>query len=347
LTSSTTILSKTIMIPIQLSALLLLLSRPVLSMPLLADQALLCPPPVPGLEMVVDTAEKCMCFYALAASNLDTGDPSTFETVYNDDSVLEFAQAGKYYGADGIAEYLSFIAGGLFIEDFILIGMPLFLDFTGSNSMQCVATIAQRRRLPLNPVYTVDNQDICVDVLNGSTLYYTMTGDPAAPITIQRTNAWLPNALISETLPYINTPATAEFVCDVNVNICKNKSKSTKSSKKKKSTKSSKKMQNCVKKFNEFPPNESGAVNWIDGNSKGCRILHSYFASNNDVHCPHVSFEADADINGLVKCNDSEGVLPTDIFSQRELGLFSYAATTLLGLGESGIDIKMGACPSV
>jgi hypothetical protein len=75
--SSTTILSTTIMILIQLSTLLLFLSRPVLA---------------------------------------NQGDASTFDMVYKDDSVLEFAQVGKYYGADGIAEYLLFVAGAFLFK---------------------------------------------------------------------------------------------------------------------------------------------------------------------------------------------------------------------------------------
>jgi hypothetical protein len=45
---------------------------------------------------------------------------------------------------------------------------------------------------------------------SGSTLHYTMTGEPAAPITIQRTNAWLPNAFLTEIGSFLDTPTTQD-----------------------------------------------------------------------------------------------------------------------------------------
>ena len=170
---------------------------------------------------------------------------------------------------------------------------------TGSTMDQCVATIAERRRTPFNPAFSHDNQDLCVDVVAGSTLYYTMTGNQAAPVAIQKVNAWLPDEFLSGTNPYlVDTPATAEYFCDVIVNSCGKESKSSKKSFKKwKSMKGSKKSKSMkgkkwLKKFNELPNNDStgGLLTYIDGNSKeGCRMLHNYFAKMNPDHCPHIS----------------------------------------------------------
>jgi len=356
--------------------LLLLLSSAIeLVKPALAQIPPCLPPP--GLELVVDTQEKCLCFYALLGSGLDTGDSSTFDAAFTDDTVQEFTQSGTYYGADGIAEYLSYVQSGEegFVKSYTRIGMPLFLDMTGSTLQQCVATTAEKRRFSVNSRFTVDNQEMCIDSVTASTMYYTMTGIPEAPIIVKRINSWLPNEIV--TAPnFAETEAAAEYVCDVLVNSCgmgienESEKKTKKGLKGKKrsyppnqsldpvySQKPNKKFKKqkqperkdiakCLADFNALPVDDSSeTLNYIDGNSRGCRIIHAYFASTNPDHCPHISFEADEDVNGLVKCNKSKLAPLTDIFSEMELGLFMFAST-LLGLGESGIDVQMKACPA-
>mmetsp|Transcript_3826 Transcript_3826/g.6863 ORF Transcript_3826/g.6863 Transcript_3826/m.6863 type:complete len:339 (+) Transcript_3826:89-1105(+) len=311
-------------------------------------------PPIPELAGVVDTFEKCMCFYALLGSGLDLGNSTTFSSAFNDVSVQNFAQTGQYVGVDGISEYLSFVKGGErgFVKDYVLMGQPLFLDMTGSTMEQCVATTAERRRLSFNPLYSQDNQDMCVDVVAGSTLYYTMTRNPEAPVTIQKVNVWFPDELISETFPSVaNTMATSEFVCDTIVNTCGYDTSSKKKAHKKRGkswmkSKSKKAMKECMKTLNSMPSFGSGELSYIDGNTKGCRILHSVFANTNPNHCPHISFEADEDVNGLIKCNESKQTPLTDLFTEQQLGLFKYA-TSVLDLGATGIDIKLEACPEI
>lgn len=312
-----------------------------------------CHPP-PELAGVVDTPEKCICFYALVGSRLDLGNSATFSSVFNDVSVQNFAQTGQYVGVDGISEYLSWVKGGErgFVKDYVLVGQPLFLDMTGSTMQQCVATTAERRQFSFNPLYSQDNQDMCVDAVSGSTLYYTMTGNPDAPITIQKVNVWFPDEIISETFPsFANAMATSEFVCDAIVNTCGYDTSSKKKAHKKRGksrmkSKSSKAMMECMKTLNSMPSVDSGELSYIDGNTKMCRILHSVFANTNRDHCPHISFEADEDVNGLIKCNESKQSPLTDFFTEHELGLFKYASG-LLGLGDTGIDIKLEACPEI
>merc|ERR1711862_399390 len=100
----------------------------------------------------------------------------------------------------------------------------------------------------------------------------------------------------------------------------------------------------CLKKYNRLPLYHTGMdngeeISFIDGNSKGCRALHAYFATTNKDHCPHVSFEAEVDVNGFVKCDKSKKVMPSDLFTPAQLGMFK-AASLILGLGEAGIEIK-------
>jgi len=49
----------------------------------------------------------------------------------------------------------------------------------------------------------------------------------------------------------------------------------------------------CVKQLKEMPIFTDGY--WIDGKDYGCRVLHSVLAKENPRHCPHLSFELQAD----------------------------------------------------
>ena len=76
--------------------------------------------------MKLETYEECLCFYSLIGSGFKRGDSSTYDQVYSDDSVQRIAQVGSYYGVDGIAEYLPFVAGGEFVSTYNEVGMALF-----------------------------------------------------------------------------------------------------------------------------------------------------------------------------------------------------------------------------
>merc|ERR1712161_49318 len=262
-------------------------------------------------------------------------------------------QTGQYFGLDGIAEYLSWVKGGVVVRDFISVGEPLFLDMTGTTMEQCVATTAVKRRMPYNPLYTKDNQEMCVELVVGASLYYTMTGNPVAPITIQKINSWLPDEVISGTFPITDTKATAEFVCDSIVNTCgydgskrrlKGESKSRKAQKKNKNDSNA--MEECMETYNSLPNfDDIGGLSYIDGNTKACRYFHAVFANTNSDHCPHISFDAEEDVNGIVKCNMSKQTPLTALFTDTQLELFSFAATKF-GFGSTGIDISFEACPT-
>mmetsp|Transcript_24729 Transcript_24729/g.44419 ORF Transcript_24729/g.44419 Transcript_24729/m.44419 type:complete len:354 (-) Transcript_24729:63-1124(-) len=326
---------------IQLSTFLLLLGQQQFAV----AEATPCLPP-PGLGNLLDTQEKCNCFYSFAASGIE--DPSNFPSIYAEDSVLEFPQVGKYLH-DGIAEYISFAMAGVFVSDYTRVGDPIFFDFTGSTAEQCVAVIAERGAWNLNTAFTQDNQAVCADVVTGVKFFYTMTGDQASPIIVHKQDVWLPDALVSDVFSlFVDSPAAAEYFCDVNVNTCNNNKKSpkksAKSTKNMRPPKNSKAMENCVKQFNDLPSfSTSGEFTYVDGNTKGCRVVHSFFASTNDVHCPHISFEAEEDIFGLYKCNESAGRAPPDLFTDAELYFFEHVAPGMLELGDA-IEIKMEAC---
>jgi len=58
---------------------------------------------------------------------------------------------------------------------------------------------------------------------------------------------------------------------------------------------------------------------YLDGKTKGCRILHSAFASENSHHCPHISFAPMEDDKARILCQESAGRTASEFFSQYEL----------------------------
>lgn len=204
--------------------------------------------------------------------------------------------------------------------------------------MQCSATIAERRHMKFNSDYT-DNQEVCFAALSGAVINYQMTG--TGTIEVKTIDTYFPDDFIKESQIVLDTEATAEFVCDVHLK-CKHAKKL-----KSKSSKSSQGMKKCLKKFNKLPAfDNANGFTYLDGNSKGCRNLHSSFALTNPDHCPHVSLKAEKDVNGFVKCNESEGLLPTDLFSAETIGMFGAAAGLLL-LGPDEYMKVEGECPAL
>mmetsp|Transcript_7304 Transcript_7304/g.10338 ORF Transcript_7304/g.10338 Transcript_7304/m.10338 type:complete len:339 (+) Transcript_7304:219-1235(+) len=312
-------------------------------------------PPIPELADVVDTLEKCDCFYALIGSKLDFADASTYGEAMNEDTVYHYAQTGTYFGPEGVKEMLSWIDGGEFVKVHELVGNSMILDMTGSTAEQCFITVGERRRVEFNTKYTENNEEVCIESLNGINMYYTMTGNIDRPILISRLDTWCPDGFFrgSHRL-FSSTKATAEYVCDVMLNVCKTgkkKKKSEKIGKKGKKLKLVKgsEMESCIQSYNELPLwHEVGGRANFDGNSKGCRVLHSYWATNRAYHCPHVTLSVtDKDDNGFIRCAESgEGHLDTDYFSQETLDLFRDAGLAM-GLGEESVIIQVGGgCPS-
>jgi hypothetical protein len=66
-------------------------------------------------------------------------------------------------------------------------------------------------------------------------------------------------------------------------------------------------------------PLNTGNLSYFDGNSQGCRALHAAFASRNSAHCAHISFVPESDKNGNIKCQDSSGILISDLFEPQDL----------------------------
>jgi hypothetical protein len=81
----------------------------------------------------------------------------------------------------------------------------------------------------------------------------------------------------------------------------------------------------CVARMSALPittVNERGLVT-MDANSTGCRSIHTNLARESpDMHCPHISYSPQEDINGNIKCSESNNLSPRDFFTEGDLALF-------------------------
>jgi len=298
------------------------------------------------------STDAMVCVQALVASGLDLGSPESFPASIDDNSVLMFTQTGEFVGLDQIQEYVNFVAAGDFITSFSAIGVPStpLFNFYGSTAENCVVTLLEARRLTVNPNYT-GGKTTCLDAPLGAFMQFTpkITNGAVSGMTVKKYYAYLPEDLISEAFDLFDTDATAEYVCNVlEINCADNmmfKDRDLRDMSNIEELRNLKrrKQNSCLKRFEKLPAYE-GKLNYIDGNSKGCRMLHAELAKANDMHCPHVTFEKEPDTNGKVKCSKSKKNQYHDLFQDWQLDFFRLAAIALYGLDPDSLLRISASC---
>jgi len=106
-------------------------------------------------------------------------------------------------------------------------------------------------------------------------------------------------------------------------------------------------IEGCTTRLDALPVSEGDG--YVDGNSKGCRVLHAVFASENSDHCPHLSFEPMTDVNGKIKCQVSANNSPDELFNDVDFAALELTAEEFgFGSGETLQDITCDSavdCP--
>jgi hypothetical protein len=96
---------------------------------------------------------------------------------------------------------------------------------------------------------------------------------------------------------------------------------------------------NCIDDLSNLPTSTNQI--YFDGISQGCRVLHASFAETNPKHCAHISFPPQADRDGKIKCQESEGIKVSDLFSDEDLDAFEHFCK------KNGIDPEIGHSPYI
>lgn len=244
-------------------------------------------------------------------------DPRNIVKMFEEDSVMQLAQAGAYVGPADVGEYMGFvnaetspylIASTLDAIAFEIIGYD-------EESEQCELIFMTKDSYTTNPVTTEREESFSTGLLSRTFLDYK--GKFYTRFNIFYTKGFLDlvfaDLLAGET--------TQSFICnDVLNGACSGFLDTT---------------VDCTQALSLLPKAEGDNL-YVDGNSLGCRGLHSAFAyTNPEFHCPHVALTETEDPKGRVRCQSSEFLPISDLVSAELIEQFDQF------LEENGVILKL------
>jgi len=257
-----------------------------------------------------------LCLGALAYSRFNILETENFDKWFTDESVMELVPAGKYYGVDGIAEYVNFLRGPLFDN---YEGVSGSYKVVKATSDSCEVISAGVSKVEMN----VDNTRGGKAYTSASFLVkykYTFTGPESAKISIETVYVHYPEEFLSWFFEkQLNSRNTISLFCDTLKTGCpevyENNGFQNRKGKKK-----------CKSKFKKLSLVEKEGN--VRAYSQGCRNIHASFAMNNANHCPHISFISMKDVNDKVKCQPESdtGRSYDDVFSNEFMDFVSSTA---------------------
>mmetsp|Transcript_42413 Transcript_42413/g.70527 ORF Transcript_42413/g.70527 Transcript_42413/m.70527 type:complete len:339 (+) Transcript_42413:63-1079(+) len=226
--------------------------------------------------------QECMGFIGL---NFDIFAFDRYSAFFRNSSKMTLLQAGSYYGADGIEEYVRFAFLSPYLVAANLDSLSSLKAFDGTT---CIFRYLRVTRQTFTQPAVAG---AVIDVATYLNIYYA----PA--------ENYITNIQVAYKQPYLetffglmtNTDGVTNFICKTMQNNCS-------ATWEKQEIQS---IEGCKARIDALPVTE-GPLAMVDGKSRGCRVLHSAFASTNDFHCPHISYEPEEDDGGQVKCQVSK-----------------------------------------
>ena len=248
------------------------------------------------------TTELLGCLNVMQESGFTLG--STDGQWYTDNSTYVFPQYGKFTGRNSINEYLS-LNKNLFSNLCATRENSAIVDFVPQPGY-CDLTIGNVVRTTINPLVT--NYQGFLEGLFGWRLQFPMPTDAKA-LEIDTISAYYPNDFIRDGLSEsYDLTKSVNRICTVMQNNCKDVFEAN----------GYKTFGDCTEELSLLPRRieTPDGIMYDDGNSTGCRILHSFLATESDVHCPHLSYLPIEDVNGYTKCSESAYLNVRDYFSE-------------------------------
>lgn len=263
------------------------------------------------------TPEKC--FQGFGALQFRFDDYDRYGEFYKDDSALINWQAGTYTGAENIEEYARFLSPTNPSVD--------VADGAHQPGLRGIVNGTCEILLLTNSWYTFNSNGARAGSYN-VTLMSLITYDPTEnyikSLALNLPEKWM-EPLFSTTL---GTDRTHRMVCNIMKDSCPEvwsanqdflaNAAATQTARV--AADDDEMMGACISHLASLRAVTNEV--YIDGNSHGCRAFHAYYASVNNVHCPHISFIPIEDDEGNIKCQDSEGVLQTDYFTEDDIAKF-------------------------
>eukprot|EP00854_Cymbomonas_tetramitiformis_P021572 gene21572-25946_t len=219
---------------------------------------------------------------------------------------MTLSQAGTFTGPDGISEYVHFSdASSPYIANYESLNHTVAL--TGFTGTECIFSNFLTSYYELAEEHAGPGVSLTVSVM--MKLHYNPTLHKVTQMIV-----YYDAPFLKYFFEKLDTPATAQLICEtMKTNQCKavweeNVVQSTGNAD-----------DWCISEMNSRPLTTSTADlhDYIDSDSKSCRMLHAVMARNNGAHCPHISFLPITDI-----CQKSNGLLPEHSFSKSDFASF-------------------------
>jgi len=236
------------------------------------------------------------CLLAFKRIGFDLRDHNNYNNFFDQDSVMTLSEAGSYYGGDGILEYVIFAFDSPYTKATI---SRIDTSFKSYDDKTNECNFRQVGVAKYTPDWTTTSNQVNefhTAVMINLKLDYTKE-------KVSEANVYYSKEFLSHYFgKLLNSDATRHFVCSVVNGPC------------------GMQVDNCEASLSKLPIVTGNS--YVDGNSQGCRALHAVFAAVNSKHCAHISFEPKNDTNGKVKCQQSKGILPEDLFGPDDFASF-------------------------
>lgn len=272
------------------------------------------------LEPLLNLPFRIACAVSFAAQSFEISNFDEYPSYFSDESTLTIAQTGDYTGVDGILEYVQIISDvSPFFEKVTLVDSSRRIDGYDTSTGQCLFDIVNRRQFVPKVGATTPGFP-SFDLLSSTKIFYDLTSKK-----VSRINAYFPVPVFQYVFnEMLGSANTISFVCDVMAGPCASLLTDHNSA-------------TCAADLTALPGAEGDDL-YIDGNSRGCRVLHAALASTNpEGHCAHVSLSTtDLDPNNENKCSVSAQTTVSSLFSGKDLDYFREFAS------KQGVDPDSG-----
>lgn len=254
------------------------------------------------------------CANLVLDMNFDLMDLDRYDQFFRNDSIMILPQAGTYQGVESIKEYVGFTTSShspYFSKDALADYAFEFKGYDATTGL-CEANSYLRNDYVFDETRAAYAAEVGVAAM--AKIYYDPVEHYVPRVNVYYAEPWL--VFFFDTM--LHTPTTQRFLCrDVMQHSC------------------GWTIDNCQDRLAALPAlTDQG---YADGNCVGCRALHGAFAlTNPQGHCPHVSLSPTRDPNGKTKCQVSQNISVSDLFSKADLDAYWKMAA------EFGINGTLG-----
>jgi len=246
------------------------------------------------------------CAFRFFLLDFDVSNFDDYDKYFNDDSVVQLAQLGAYQGADSIKEYIKFVDeeySPVFEFQTILEEENVFLGYNREND-QCQFLAKYYVHGKLNSSTTGSDFEY-------HNVAFIKLSFSFSERIISRANVFYYEQFLLNFLQVALSDLSRDAVCETASSVCSGIIDP---------------ILNCPDELADLEVHTEG---YVDGNSQGCRLVHSVFAQENpEQHCAHIAIDATVDPSGQIKCQKSSFTLPSDLFTDEEFKLFDEFANS-------------------